>query len=176
MTGAVDISQLEGYKQGQQGQSAPQPSTPAAPAPSVPSPSRATDYDRTAAVPLGALPAASVTVEKSRETSAVGKVAQISHLPFTMGRRERDLNFENDGGVSREHAEITFENNVFFIKDKGSTNHTFVDEVDIGTNTPKPLYDGAAIRLGTSTVLRFRLEQKGGFDSDKTMPEPFKLN
>jgi hypothetical protein len=136
MTGAVDISQLEGYKQGQQGQSAPKPSTPAAPAPSVPSPSRATDYDRTAAVPLGALPAASVTVEKSRETSAVGKVAQISHLPFTMGRRERDLNFENDGGVSREHAEITFENNVFFIKDKGSTNHTLWTRLISGRTRP----------------------------------------
>jgi hypothetical protein len=176
MTGAVDISQLEGYKQAQQGQqaqSAPRPSAPAA-APSAAS--RATDYDRTAAVSFGELPIASLTVEKSRETSAMGKVVQISHLPFTLGRRERDLNFENDGGVSRDHAEITFENNVFFIKDKGSTNHTFVDEVDIGTNTPKPLYDGAAIRLGTSTVLRFRLEQKGGFDSDKTMPEPFKLN
>jgi pSer/pThr/pTyr-binding forkhead associated (FHA) protein len=110
-------------------------------------------------------------VERSRDNTYVGKSIPVTHVPFTLGRRERDLSFENDPGVSREHAQITYENNTYFITDNGSTNHTFVDEVDIGAHSPRPLYNGAAIRLGTSTVMTFRIEESSGYDSDKTMPD-----
>src|SRR5262249_1937943 len=112
-----------------------------------------------------------MTVERSRDNANVGKSIPLTHVPFTLGRRERDLTFENDPGVSREHAQITYENNTFFITDNGSTNHPFVHENDIGEHSPRALYNGASIRLGTSTVLTFRIDEGSGYDSDKTMPD-----
>jgi hypothetical protein len=46
-----------------------------------------------------------------------------------------------------------------------------VDENDIGANSPRPLYNGVTIRLGTSTVVIFHVEEGSEFDSDKTMPD-----
>jgi len=135
---------------------------------------QARDYDKTQAVSYTDMPDSTLAVEKSRNTPSVGKVIPLTHVPFTMGRRERDLNFENDPGVSREHAQITYENNVFYITDNGSTNHTFVDDVEVPAGVAKPLYSGATIRLGTSTVMKFRTVEAGGYDMDKTSPEPFK--
>lgn len=176
MTGAVDVSELAGYAKARSEEknkpAAAPPHAPAAPAASVRAQAnRTTDYDKTAAVNLTRMPASSLSVERSRDNTYVGKSIPVTHVPFTLGRRERDLSFENDPGVSREHAQITYENNTYFITDNGSTNHTFVDEVDIGAHSPRPLYNGAAIRLGTSTVMTFRIEESSGYDSDKTMPD-----
>ncbi len=184
MTGAVDVRELAGYAKQQQAK--PDAAAPArgpaarrgAPPPTA-SPTARTefgpDYDKTDAVPYMKLPRSSLTVDRSRDAANIGKSFPITHVPFTLGRRERDLNFEGDGGVSREHAQITFENNVFFITDNGSTNHSFIDEVETQAGVPTALYNGATIRLGTSTFLKFQTEQMGDFDSDKTSPEPFKL-
>jgi hypothetical protein len=182
MTGAVDVHELAGYAKQQQAKPAAPPrapgvartTPPASASPTAPT-TFGPDYDKTDAVPYMKLPRSSVTVDRSRDAVNIGKSFPITHVPFTLGRRERDLNFEGDGGVSREHAQITFENNVFFITDNGSTNHTFIDEVETQAGVPAPLYNGATIRLGTSTFLKFQTEQMGDFDSDKTSPEPFKL-
>jgi hypothetical protein len=172
MTGAVDVRQLAGYVE-PQAKAAPRSAGKASPASAQTR--YGPDVDRTDAVSVMKMPPSSLTVERSRDTAHIGQTIPLSHVPFTMGRRERDLNFEGDGGVSREHAQITFENNVFFITDNGSTNHTFIDEVEVPAGVPKPLYDGATIRLGTSTYLKFQTEQAGSFDADKTSPEPFKF-
>jgi Mg-chelatase subunit ChlD len=169
MTGAVDVSELAGHARNR----TPPGGVNVASAGKPPA-KQARDYDKTQAVPYTNMPDSTLAVEKSRDTPSVGKVIPLTHVPFTMGRRERDLNFENDPGVSREHAQITYENNVFYITDNGSTNHTFVDDVEVPAGVAKPLYSGATIRLGTSTVLKFRTVEAGGYDMDKTSPEPFK--
>jgi FHA domain/von Willebrand factor type A domain len=173
MTGAVDVSELSSYAKNRT--PAGGIKTPGAP-PQAAAAKPAADYDKTAAVPYVSMPDSSVAVERSRDNTNVGKVIPLTHVPFRLGRRDSDLNFENDPGVSREHAHITYDNNVFYITDKGSTNHTFIDEVEVPAGVPKPLYSGATIRLGTSTVLKFRAAEQGGFDMDKTSPEPFKLS
>lgn len=57
----------------------------------------------------------------------------------------------DDPGVSRHHADIIV-GNAAVIRDLGSTNGTYVNDVRVNEST---LHDGAKIRLG-STVLTFR--------------------
>ena len=178
MTGAVDISKLEGYQQaskgGGSGKSAAKSSV--ARAKTVPSASReappASDVDdRTAPVPHMALPQLTLTIESSRDMPSMGKVVIVTHAPFTLGRKMRDLNFDGDDNVSRQHGEIIYENNTFYIQDNNSTHGTFVDERQVPPGTRAPIYDGAVIRLGTTTLIRVSMAGGGGGDPDKTSPE-----
>src|SRR5258708_35849852 len=99
---------------------------------------------------------ATLIVEISRDVDQIGKSATITHVPFTMGRSGNDMNF-NDSGISRGHAEITYNNGVYFVVDKGSTNHTFVDGNQISSGTPSPLHNGTTIRMGSSTTVKLSL-------------------
>jgi len=166
MTGAVNLSELQGYAKS--GAPAAKAAAPAAAAKRPPA------GDKT--VPMTKLPDASLTVDQSRDSSMVGQVIQILAVPFTIGRRDADMSFENDSGMSRAHARITYEGGSYSITDAGSTNHTYVDEREVPSGTQQPLYDGVKIRLGTATVLTFRSDGGGsGFDRDKTLPEGFSV-
>ena len=52
------------------------------------------------------------------------------------------------GGVSRQHACISFQNGQWVVTDLDSTNFTRVDGKRIEPNTPIPLHDGARIQFG----------------------------
>ncbi len=144
------------------------PRPPLPPAPSVdvtaPVPSLGADA-MTSPVPQAALPVASLRVEASRHAPVRDRTFSISHTPFSLGRKQRDLNFDDDDNVSRDHAEITYIDGVFYITDRSSTHGTYVDERRLTPNVPTPLRDGVRIRLGTTTVLRFNA------DPEMTRPE-----
>jgi pSer/pThr/pTyr-binding forkhead associated (FHA) protein len=98
-------------------------------------------------------------VEESRDGSMVGKTVRIDQFPFQMGRLTRDLNFNDDRNVSRNHAHITRNDmGEFYIEDQGSTLHTFVNDVEIPPYNPVKLNDNSVVCLGTTTVLTFYLE------------------
>ena len=55
-----------------------------------------------------------------------------------------------DGGVSRHHAKIYYNNNKLFIQDLGSKNGTYLnEEIVIGL---KEIYDSSEIRIGSTTI------------------------
>lgn len=183
-TGAVNLRELEGAKKGG-GKQPPKPSnTPASKLPersvrkpdspppppppemdvTAPVPSLSGDAP-TSPVPQMALPTASLLVEASRHLPAKGRTFRITHTPFSLGRKQRDANFDDDDNVSRDHAEITYVNGVFYLTDRSSTHGTYLDERRLTPNTPTPLRDGARIRLGTTTILRFSA------DPEVTRPE-----
>jgi pSer/pThr/pTyr-binding forkhead associated (FHA) protein len=85
-------------------------------------------------------------------------MVEIDHTPFTLGRRQRDLNFDSDDNVSREHAEITFRNGEYYLTDYRSMHHTFIDDRQLDKGVATRLYNGAAIRLGSTTLIRFTTE------------------
>ncbi|MBX3066001.1 MAG: VWA domain-containing protein [Anaerolineae bacterium] len=131
------------------------------------------DADKTSPVAYAtsALPRAHLTVENSREKPMIGRTVEIAHTPFTLGRRQRDLNFDSDDNVSREHAEITFKNGDYYITDFRSMHNTFIDDRQIEKGAAVRLYNGAAIRLGSTTLLRFTLEGSStNLDIDATRP------
>lgn len=51
-------------------------------------------------------------------------------------------------GVSREHAQLSYRDDQFFVRDMGSTNGTFVNGEPIKANTERQLYNADEIRLG----------------------------
>lgn len=60
-----------------------------------------------------------------------------------------------EGGVSRLHAHIFYENGQYLIEDENSTNYTFVNRQRLAGKTPTPLHDNDEVRLGR-VLLRFK--------------------
>ena len=83
-------------------------------------------------------------------------IADTWRLPLRSG--ETILGREGDGvvplpspSVSRQHAALIIEGTAARLRDLGSKNGTFVDEIRI--EGPMALRDGAAVRLGTLTLI-----------------------
>lgn len=133
----------------------------------APVPTLAAD-DRTSAVPAMTMPQASLYVQATRHAPLLDKTITITHTPFKIGRKIRDVNFDNDDNVSREHADIVFANGVFYIIDNRSTHGTFINGQRIPAEQQVPIYNESKIQLGTTTILVFR--DSGGYD-DRTRPE-----
>jgi hypothetical protein len=179
LTGAVKIDQLEGgkgrsnrrglAKDEQKPLEPPRP--PARPmqplAAGGETMTTAVSVDATSPVPYLAMPSATLFVESTRHMPLAGRSLSITHTPFSLGRRQRDLNFDNDDNVSRDHAEITYKDGVFYITDRKSTHGTYLDERKLDPYVPMPLREGSRIRLGTTTILRFSQSN----DPDRTSPE-----
>lgn len=60
-----------------------------------------------------------------------------------------------EGGVSRLHARIFFDNGQYMLEDENSTNFTFLNRQKLAGKTPMPLHDNDEVRLGR-VLLRFK--------------------
>ena len=106
------------------------------------------------AKPIGVL-----IVEESRDQAMIGQRVEVTQSPFQIGRLSRDLNFDDDRNVSRNHASITMnDNGEFFIEDQGSTLRTTVSSIEIQPYSPVKLSHEDRICLGTTTFVTFLIE------------------
>lgn len=82
---------------------------------------------------------------------------QLEHLivmlPFTVGRRDCDLNLPNDAQISRQHLQITFQDQAFYLKDLTSKNGTYVNDQPIEPLVPVRLVGPTMVDLGHFTRL-----------------------
>ena len=79
----------------------------------------------------------------------LGKRAPLSQATFEIDRSSRsDLPIDQES-ISRHHARITFEGGRHMIEDLGSTNGTFVNDVNVKRT---PLKDGDQVKLGRSIL------------------------
>lgn len=83
---------------------------------------------------------------------------ELTRLPFSIGKTECSLNLNNPK-VSRLHATILQEGGSYYIRDEGSTNHTYVDGTILPPYTPYPLSSHATILLANEEL---RFEAGGG--------------
>ncbi|HEU5375371.1 MAG TPA: FHA domain-containing protein [Ktedonobacteraceae bacterium] len=60
-----------------------------------------------------------------------------------------------EGGVSRLHARIFYENGQYMLEDENSTNFTYLNRQKLAGKTPTPLHDNDEVRLGR-VLLRFK--------------------
>lgn len=60
-----------------------------------------------------------------------------------------------DGGVSRLHARIFYDNGQYMLEDENSTNFTYLNRQKLAGKTPTVLHDNDEIRLGR-VLLRFK--------------------
>lgn len=74
----------------------------------------------------------------------------VSHTPFTIGRKQDNDLCLDDIAVSARHARIVKVQEVLFLEDLTSTNGTFVNEHKIDR---RQLQDADAIRLGTHRLI-----------------------
>jgi len=75
------------------------------------------------------------------------RIFDFEETPITIGRAVTNDVELNDKFVSREHAQIIFENDQFYLKDLGSTNGTFLNKQRLGENSEALLHDGDVIIL-----------------------------
>jgi two-component system cell cycle response regulator len=84
---------------------------------------------------------------------SAGEMFKIQGEKTVIGRGPKVTLRLNDEGVSREHCQISFEDNhVVVLQDLGSTNGTFCNGVRIDR---RELADGDKIMVGSTTILRF---------------------
>jgi two-component system, cell cycle response regulator len=88
---------------------------------------------------------------------SVGQVLELSRLPAVVGRApEAELPLD-DVAVSRTHARIGAGPDGFAIEDLDSTNGVFVNGVRVARHV---LLDGDRIQVGSTTVLKFCLQDE----------------
>ena len=100
-------------------------------------------------------PLATLTIVKSMNLDP-GKTFEVNIGTTTIGRTSANDIFIPDKPVSRKHAEITFEDGTFYIRDLGSKNGTLVDGKNVSSE-PEAMKDGLKIQLSSKTVLEFNV-------------------
>lgn len=105
----------------------------------------------------GSRAAGSITVQVIRAPGSANlKKQRISRFPFTIGRDGCSLNI-NDPHISKPHVEISQREGNYYLKDLGSTNHTYVEEREIPANKLVALRDVTLVRLGPSTEIEIEV-------------------
>lgn len=80
-----------------------------------------------------------------------GIVYETDKFPFIAGRDEKnEMALEKDSKISRKHAEISLSRGKIWLRDLGSTNGSFVNNVRINKKTE--LHNGSSIILGKSFI------------------------
>ncbi len=77
---------------------------------------------------------------------------------LTIGRAPDNQLVINDSQVSGHHAEIRPEGQGYCILDLGSTNHTFINEYQLISNTARSLNHGDRIRFGKNVVYTYEAD------------------
>lgn len=78
----------------------------------------------------------------------------LDHFPFIIGSRKEGSDYAiMEKGVSRMHADITFEGGMYFITDLNSTNGTFLNEKEIETGKAIRLKEGDEIRIARRRLM-----------------------
>ena len=96
-----------------------------------------------------------------------GKIFQLTKNELTIGRELGNDIVISDADVSRRHARLTLQDEVYTIEDLGSTNGTFVNGQRLsGLVTLQP---GDMVKLGESIELLFEVP---GFDAMATVVAP----
>ena len=87
----------------------------------------------------------------------------INRNLFKLGKDASCVDYciENNPAVSRNHADIVRKQDGFYIVDKGSLNHTFVNGKKLAEEEYRKLEDGCLIQLADE-VFEFRLKQEKG--------------
>jgi diguanylate cyclase (GGDEF)-like protein len=89
--------------------------------------------------------------------SQLGQVLRLDMPVCHIGRHQDSELWLNDSGVSRRHAEIEFDGQVYMLKDLGSANGTFVRGQRVIEHR---LEDGDVIQFGPGAVFRYSLADK----------------
>lgn len=91
--------------------------------------------------------------------AATDEKIYITKRNFIIGKSKEKADYAvlNNSAISRVHAEIIVSGNEYYIFDKGSTNHTYVNNVMVNQDSSVQIFDGDEIKLADE-VFTFRLQ------------------
>lgn len=79
----------------------------------------------------------------------VEEVSDEDPLILTVGRRDgSDIRLNYDSQVSRLHAHIGYDGNIFWIEDMGSRNGTFIEDDPLPSGEKRSIVAGTLFRVG----------------------------
>lgn len=83
--------------------------------------------------------------------TSTAEVIEIDKDTFNLGRDPKALldYVINDGRISRRHASIIYKNGSYYLADRGSRNHTFLNGRMLGENEEAVINSGDVIRLAS---------------------------
>lgn len=86
----------------------------------------------------------------------------INAETFVLGKDE-DCNGRLDFNteISRHHCEIIWRDGLYYVKDRGSTNHTYLNDIMLAPGTEYPLEAGDRLQLSTSVFTVEEFHQRG---------------
>ena len=86
--------------------------------------------------------------------NSTGEKVFITKRNFIIGKSVDSADFViNNNAVSRTHAEITAIGNEYYIKDKNSTNHTYVNNQILSPEEAKQIFEGDEIKLADESLI-----------------------
>ena len=86
--------------------------------------------------------------------TSTGEKVFITKRNFIIGKSVDSADFViNNAAVSRIHAEITAIGNEYYVKDKNSTNHTYVNNQILSPEETKQIFEGDEIKLADESLI-----------------------
>jgi len=121
--------------------------------PLTPQPVPSSTPSQPAASPSKA-PALRLVFEEILQVERIGSQLAVIEFPFVLGRPS--LNLGADSGVSRHHAEITYNaaDGGYYVRDLNSTNGVLLNGQQLQPDTPYRIPPGAKLGLGQRVLLR----------------------
>lgn len=88
-----------------------------------------------------------------------GETFPVTKTIFRMGKEKSYVDYfvSDNTAVSRSHADLIVKDGKYYIQDNNSTNHTYVNDQMIPSNTPVQIEDGATFSLANE---KFKLTLK----------------
>jgi pSer/pThr/pTyr-binding forkhead associated (FHA) protein len=92
----------------------------------------------------------------------------------TIGRQADVHLLINESSVSRHHAQISYTNGLYLLRDLGSMNGTYVNDIRIDPNQPHMLRAEDLVRIGLKTEFKFvvRLRTTPDTQAPQSAPRP----
>lgn len=125
----------------------------------APAPAEAPAAAAAPAAPAAALTARLIVEADNQEFDLSGKDNIVIGREDAVSNIYPDVDLTphggEEGGVSRLHARIFYDNGQYMLEDENSTNFTFLNRQKLAGKTPTPLHDNDEVRLGR-VLLRFK--------------------
>src|SRR5579875_3112226 len=80
----------------------------------------------------------------------------------TIGRQAGVYLLIDNPAISRRHAEITYANGSYILRDLGSANGTYINDVRLEAGSVHRLAQGDRVQFGKVALFRFELQAEGG--------------
>ena len=121
------------------------------------------------------VPPSNLQLTRSPAMARLGANVALIAVPFFIGRSVDDsnsLSLDEDTSVSRKHAQITFENGVFYLIDLGRSNGTYVNGKKLMAQVPTRLINGQRIIFGKNTEVIFQTSASPDIESTYVKDDP----